>query len=568
MATDILPHNLIEIANACIYLLENSQATVKDLCKIVLGPDFPTNAEIITPKSEIFKIYQTGLGSIKMRAVYTEEQGEIIINALPHMVSGAKVLEQIAGQMHNKKLPQVVDLRDESDHEEPTRLIIVPRSNRVDADEIMAHLFATTDLERSYRVNFNIIGLDGKPRVKNLLEILQEWLQYRQATVKQRLQYRLEKVITRLHILDGFLIAYLNVEEIIKIIRTADDPKASLIKKFKLSTKQAEAILDLKLRHLAKLEEIKIKAEQKDLAEERENLQLTLNSTKRLKTLIKKELKEDIKTHGDHRLSPIVAREEAKALVATISVPVDPVTVILSSKGWVRAGKGHELDPEELSYKAGDEYKSHVLGKTNQAVVFFDSHGRAYTIMAHALPSARGYGEPLTGRVTPEPGAVFTDLLMADVDSQKILLITTAGYGFITQFSELLGKNKKGKAIVNLATGASLLNPIIMPAQADDLSIALCSSDGKMLVASIAEIPILSKGKGKKLFGITPNEFAEKDIKIVAATLFSKGQKLTVVTGRKKLELGGRELKKYQGQLGQRGSKLPKGCQKVKQLLV
>jgi len=559
MATDIPSHNLGEIVSALIYCLEHPNASIEQLCNIVQGPDFPTEAEIITPKSDIVKMYQSGGGSLRMRAVYTIDEGDIIITALPHLVSGSKVLEQIAALMQAKKLPLVSDLRDESDHEEPTRLVITPRSNRVDVDSLMAHLFATTDLERTYRVNLNMIGLDGRPRVKNLKEILFEWLIFRQETVRRRLSYRLEKVITRLHVLDGFLIAFLNLDEVIRIIRYEDEPKRVLMAKFGLSETQTEAILDLKLRHLAKLEENKIRAEQKALAEERINLEKTLGSDQRLKTLLKKELEQDLKTYGDKRRSPIVVRFDAKVLEEIDKPPAESVTIILSSKGWVRSAKGHEIDPTTLSYKTGDEFKIAVAARSDQPVVFLDSTGRAYTLAVQSLPSARGQGEPLTGRINPPAGATFDSVLVGE-NTDRYLLMSNAGYGFIIPFSELLAKNKNGKAIVKIKEGQRLL-PALKVSDNKAL-VAVATGDGRLSLFPVSEVPDMTKGKGNKLMGV------KKESSIIHAVILMPNQTLTVLAGRKKLELKSKEWKPYLSEAGSRGIKLPKGFEKVQNLIV
>lgn len=563
MATDIPPHNLVEIANACIEILDNPDATLASILKFVKGPDFPTDAEIITPKAEIKNMYATGNGSIRMRAIYTQEGGDIIITALPHLVSGAKVLEQIAEQMQNKKLPLVADLRDESDHENLTRLVIVPRSNKVDVEELMAHLFATTELERTYRVNMNVIGMDGRPKVKNLLDLLKEWLAFRHQTVKNRLQHRLEKVIARLHILDGYLIAFLNIDEVIHIIRHEDNPRPSLMKKFRLSEIQADAILDLKLRNLAKLEEVKITAEQQELSAERVNLEQTLNSNTKLKNLIKKEISEDIKTYGDKRRSPIAVREEAKVLEMTTKIPEEPMTVILSAKGWIRAGKGHEIDPLTLNYKSGDGYKASINTRSNEQAIFLDSNGRSYSLPVHSLPSVRGYGDPLTAHLTPESGAEFTALLAGSND-QKTLVISNSGYGFIVRLEELISKNRKGKGIINLSAGAKLLSATLIPSDIDtkDLSLALLSSDNRLLIIAATEIPEMTKGKGKKIFGISTQAFANKESELISAVWLPKKSKITLIAGKKQLLLTKDDLAHYFGEAGQRGSKLPKAMQK------
>ncbi len=563
MATDIPPHNVTEVGNACIELLDNPDATLATILKHIKGPDFPTKAEIITPKADIKAMYASGNGSIRMRAVYTLENNEIVITALPHLVSGAKVLEQIADQMQNKKLPLVADLRDESDHESLTRLVVVPRSNRTDVEALMAHLFATTDLERTYRVNLNVIGLDGRPQVKGLPQILKEWLEYRRQTVTNRLQFRLEKIVARLHILDGLLIAFLNLDAVITVIRNSDEPKPILMKKFKLSETQTDAILELRLRHLAKLEELKINTEQKDLSEERVNIEQTLNSDTKLKNLIKKEITADLKTYSDKRHSPIIMREEAKVLEITSKVPDEPMTVILSERGWVRAGKGHELDPLSLSYKTGDKYNSHALSRSNDNVVFFDSNGRSYSLIVNSLPSLRGYGDPLTSRVTPESGAVFINVLAAK-DNQKILVISNNGYGFIVPFSELLVKNRKGKKIVNLNEDAVVVNAIVLPEDFEQqkLSLAITSSDYKMLIIPIAEVPEMNKGKGKKLFGISTQAFVNKDSLVTGAYILAPTANLSLSFGKKEVILNSEDLLHYNGEAGQRGAKLPKNMQK------
>jgi topoisomerase IV subunit A len=562
MATDVPPHNLKEVANACIQLLEVPTAPLEKLLTHVQGPDYPTDAEIITPKEDILKIYKTGLGSIRMRAVYTQEEQDIVITALPHMVSGAKVLEQLASQMQNKKLPLIADLRDESDHENPTRLIIVPRSKQVDIDSLMAHLFATTDLERTYRVNINVIGLDGRPKIKGLVEFLQEWLTFRQDTIKRRLEYRLQKVIDRLHVLDSYLIAFLNIDEVITIIREEDKPKAVLMQRFELTAEQANAILDLKLRQLAKLEEVKIKAEQKELSKEHENLLKTLNSDTRLKGLIKKELKQAIKTYSDTRRSPIVTRSEAKVLDLTAQVSEEPMTVVLSNKGWVRAGKGHEFDPKTLNYKAGDEYLTHVFGQNNDNAVFMDSHGRAYTIPVHTLPSLRGYGEPLTSRVSPQVGALF-ELVLIEKNNHNYLMLSDSGFGVTVRFEELLSKGRKGKAIINLANDAKMLAPLTVPTTPQALNLAIAFSDGELLIFSASKIPERSNAKGEKLFETNPRLFTRGQRKIISAAYLTPDSSLIVQAGRRKTKLSPAELENYLGSMWQRGHKLPKEVQKV-----
>jgi len=561
MATDIPPHNLREVADACIFMLDNPKASTAELCKIIQGPDFPTNAEIITPEADIQELYETGRGMVKCRAVYHKENADIVISALPYQVSGAKVLEQIAAQMQKKKLPMIVDLRDESDHENPTRIVIEPRSNRVDVDAVMAHLFSTTDLEKNYRVNFNMIGVDGRPQVKTLDVLLKEWLAFRIATVTRRLRYRLEKINARMHILDALLIAFLNIDEVIEIIRTEDKPKEVLIKRFKLTDIQAEAILDLKLRNLAKLEEIKIKTEQSELAEERKGLEETLNSKARLKTLIKKEIKEDAEAFGDERRSNLVVREEAQAFSETELIGSEPVTVVISEAGWVRAAKGHDLDPESLAYKSGDKLKFAAKGKSNQSAVFLDSTGRAYTIPAHTLPSARGQGEPLTGRVNPPSGASFKGLMIGEISSYY-LVASDAGYGFITKMENFLSKNRSGKAVLKVPKGGKVLAPAPI-ADIKESEVVSISNEGRMLMFKLKDLPELAKGKGNKIINIPSARVAERIEFVVAIAVMTANQRLFIYSGKRHISLGMQDLEHYRGERGRRGNKLPRGFQKV-----
>ncbi|MBS0358016.1 MAG: DNA topoisomerase IV subunit A [Proteobacteria bacterium] len=567
MATDIPPHNLREVATACVMLLEESNLTLEQICEHVQGPDFPTAAEIITSKKEILDMYRNGTGTIRMRAVYTcEKGGDIVITALPHQVSGAKILEQIAQQMQAKKLPMVADLRDESDHENPTRLVIVPRSNRVDVESLMSHLFATTNLENNYRVNLNLIGLNGQPRVKNLLEILNEWLVFRTETVKRRLQFRLEKILDRLHVLEGLLIAYLNLDEVIAIIRREDEPKPVLMKHFSITDRQAEAILETKLRHLAKLEEMKIRGEQDELNKEKESIEKTLGSTKRLKTLIRDEIIEDAKKYGDDRRSPIVARTEAVALKEEEMIANDPITVVLSKQGWIRSAKGHEIDPMALSYKAGDEFKIAMLGRSQQLAVFLDSTGRAYALPAHTLPSARGQGEPLTGKLTPPPGAQFVGVLLGDAQ-QYCLLAASSGYGFVTQLENLYVRNRNGKAIAKVPEHAALLTPRLIQ-DVDTQFIAAVTNQGNLLVFPIKELPVLPKGKGNKILQIPTAKVVSKEEYMIDTVILSDKDPLTVISGKRKVTLKVKDWMNYSGERGRRGNKLPRGFQTVDQLIV
>ncbi len=561
MATDIPPHNIQEIADACIHLLDNPKASLDDIHQIVPGPDFPTQAEIISSKADLRKNYETGRGSVKMRATYLIEEGEIVVHALPHQVSGAKVLEQIASQMQAKKLPMVADLRDESDHENPTRLVIIPRSNRVDTDSLMGHLFATTDLEKNYRINMNVIGINGRPQVKGLVTFIHEWLEFRTQTTIKRLEYRLQKVNERLHILEGLMIAFLNIDEVIKIIRKEDKPKPVLMKRFAISDIQAEAILDLKLRHLARLEEMKIKGEQDELAKERDSLELTLGSKTRLKTLVKKEIKQAAKEFGDERKSQIVAREESRALTESDLLPSEAVTVVLSTMGWVRCAKGHDVDATTLNYKSGDSYCSSAIGKSNQSAVFLDSTGRSFALAAHSLPSARGQGEPLTGRLNPVAGATFITTIMGD-EKQTFLFASDAGYGFVARFSDTVSRNKNGKALLSLPKGGQVLEPCLVGNYDNDLCVAV-SNEGRMLVFPISELPQLAKGKGNKIIGIPSAKLQLREEFVVAIAVVSVEQSLILYSGKRHIRLKPSDLEHYKGERGRRGNKLPRGFQKV-----
>lgn len=561
MATDIPPHNLREVAEACIHVLDKPKATVADICEIIQGPDFPTEAELITPKADIQTLYETGRGSLKARAIYGVENGDIVITALPYQVSGAKILEQIAAQMNKKKLPMVVDLRDESDHENPTRIVIVPRSNRIDVDSVMSHLFSTTDLEKSYRVNFNMIGIDKLPKVKDIATLLKEWIQYRTETVRRRLQFRLDKILDRLHILDGLLVAYLNIDEVIKIVRTEDKPKIALIARFEISERQAEAILELKLRQLAKLEEIKIKGEQKELNDERKTIEQLLGSATRLKTLIKKEIKEDAEKFGDARRTPLVSREEAKAFSETELISTEPVTIVLSDRGWMRAAKGHEVDPASLQYKSGDSFKLAAKGKSSQMAIFMDSTGRTYSLPAHSLPSARGQGEPVSGRVNPPSGATFEGVLIGD-DKVDVLLVSDAGYGFVAKIGDLISKNKAGKAVLKLPKGAAVL-PAATAFDYDKDFIVTVTNEGRMLMFPLSDLPRLARGKGNKIISIPTARVAERLEFVVAFAVLSEKDTLTVHAGRRHHNLKPADLEHYQGERGRRGNKLPRGFQNV-----
>jgi topoisomerase-4 subunit A len=560
MATDIPPHNLREVANACIQLLDEPDSSLETIFSHIKGPDYPTDAEIITPADEIQRMYVSGGGSIKMRAKYEQEDGNIVITALPHQVSGAKLMEQIAAQMLAKKLPMIEDLRDESDHENPTRLLVIPRSKRIDVDEVMSHLFATTDLEKSYRVNMNMIGLDGRPKVKGLRDILVEWLSFRTETVRRRLQYRLDKVLARLHILDGLLIAYLNIDEVIAIIRNEDHPKPVLMERFGITDIQAEAILELKLRHLAKLEEMKIRGEQDELEQERAALEKTLGSKALLNRLIRKEIERDAEKYGDDRRSPIVARDAAQALDTTALISNEPLTVILSDKGWIRAAKGHDIEVESLSYRSGDSFLDAVKCRTTQPVYILDSTGRAYSTSAHDLPSARSQGEPLTGRLNPPAGSLFLHLLAGQPDDWY-LLASNAGYGFRVQLKELLSKNKAGKVLITLPDGAKVLKPAPIHNESDMLAVA--TLQGRLLIFPVADLPALVKGKGNKLIQIPSADLSTGKDCVVAMVAMPQNSQLKVISGKRHIRLAGADIEHYSGNRAKRGSALPRGFQRV-----
>ena len=549
MATDIPPHNLREVVSACIRLLEEPKATVAELCEHVLAPDFPTDAEIISSQEDLLNMYETGHGSVRMRAVWEKENGDIVITALPHQASPAKILEQIANQMRTKKLPMVEDLRDESDHENPTRLIIVPRSNRVDTEQLLNHLFATTDLERSYRVNLNIIGNNGKPKVLNLRELLKQWLTFRLATVQRRLEHRLDQVVDRLHILEGLLIAFLNIDEVIHIIRTEDKPKPVLMSHFRITGTQAEAILDLKLRNLAKLEEMKIRSEQEALDEERLKLETILGSKQRMKTLVKKELLEDTEKYGDDRRSQLAEREAAQALKEEDLMPSEPCTVVLSKAGWVRAAKGHDIDASTLNYKAGDEYQHAAKGRSNQQAVFLDSSGRAYALTAHTLPSARSLGEPLTSKFTLPEGAQFLYAIAGD-GQQKIVMASSWGYGFVTETSNMHSRMKAGKAMLSLPGDSNPVEPAIIHSDAVDTAVCV-TSDGYLLAFPLTDLPELSKGKGNKLINIPPKRLKAGEEYMIGMVVIAEGEEILVWAGQRYMRIGRKDLEHFKGEAGQ-----------------
>ena len=562
MATDVPPHNLVEVVNACIHLLDKPSSDLDEIMKIIPAPDYPTSAHIVSSPQDLRQIYETGHGSVKMRATYQKEDGDIVIETLPFQTSGSKVITQIASQMRAKKLPLVDDIRDESDHQNPTRIVIVPRSNRVDADNLMLHLFATTDLEKNYRVNMNVIGLNGKPQVKPLVPMLKEWLTYRIKIVTKRLNFRLDKILSRLHILEGLLVAFLNIDEVIAIIRENDKPKPILMAHFKLGEIQAEAILELKLRHLAKLEEVKIQSEQKELNAEKDKLELLLSSDTRLKTYIKKELKAIIEDFGDERRSLIKSDVTvAQAFSEDDLVPAENVTVVLSDKGWVRSAKGHDIDPTALNYKSGDSHLISVQGRSNKNAIFIDSTGRSYSLLANSLPSARGQGEPLTGRLSPPTGAEFVDVLMGD-KAQHILLASDAGYGFIGTIGDLLSKKKAGKTFLSVPEGANVMRVV----RVNDLEkqyVAVATNRGRLLVFLVSELPILSKGKGNKLIQIPSKDLKAREEFVVSVCVLLDTQNLKVYAGKRHLTIKFQDLTNYIGSRARRGNVLPKGYQGV-----
>ncbi len=566
MATDIPPHNLKEVASACIRLLEQPRTTLEELFDHVPGPDFPTEAEIITPAAELRAMYRSGNGSVKLRARWEQENGNVVVTALPYQTSGNRIMEQVAAQMQAKKLPMLEDLRDESDHENPTRLVFIPRSNRVNLKELMSHLFATTDLERSYRVNLNMIGTNGRPQVKDLKTILTEWLQYRTETVRRRLQHRLEQVEQRIHVLEGLMVAYLNIDEVIRIIREEDHPKQELMGRFELSDAQAEAILDLRLRRLAKLEEIKIRGELDTLQQERESLQRTLGSPARLKKLVREEIQADMDQYGDARRAPLQEREEARAMDESRLLPTEPVTVVLSEKGWVRAAKGHDIDPQALNYRAGDGFRQAAVGRSNQLAVFLDSTGRCYAVPSHLLPSARSHGEPVSSWVTPPDGAAMVGVMLGEADD-RYFLATDAGYGFIARLGDLYVKTKAGKGALNVAPPALILPPAPVSDPEQGL-VAAVSSEGRLLVTDLAGFPQLARGKGVKIMQIPPARLKNRGEYLVALTVLGRKDKLRMQSGKRHLTLKPKDWNHYHNDRGRRGDALPRGYRQVSSLFV
>ena len=562
MATSILPHNLREVSKALIHLIDNENTNLDQICKFIKGPDFPTEAEIITPFSEIKEMYRTGNGRIKMRAKFHVEDSELVFTALPHHASTEKIYEQIASQMEAKKLPMVSDIRDESDHEDPTRLVVIPRSNRVDLNALTDHLFATTDLEKSYSFNMNMIGINGRPQVKNLLEVLTEWLEYRAETVRKKLNFRLEKILDRLHILEGFLIAFLNMDEVIKIIRKSDHPRKDLIKAFPLSELQAIAILEIRLRQLARLEEIKLQSEQKDLNSQRKNLEKILGNEKTFKEYIKEEINSDAKEYGDKRRSPIKKRKEAEKFSVTDVMDIEPVTIILSKNGWIRSAKGHEINPETVKFKSGDSLLGHLRTRSDKPIIFLDNTGRSYMLFSHTLPSARSNGEPLTGHLSIQPNAHIKFMLSAE-NNNHFLMGSDNGYGFIVKFDDFLTNYKNGKTIVTLKENHELLNPeAVIDLEKD--SIAAITSKGRLLIFKLRQLPNLKKGKGNKIISIPKKELKSTTPEILSfLKILPLNANLFIYSGRHFLKLSPGNQKDYTGMRGHRGKKLPRGYQNV-----
>ncbi|MEM7081286.1 MAG: DNA topoisomerase IV subunit A [Pseudomonadota bacterium] len=566
MSTDIAPHNMREVVSACIKLLDAPRTPVEALSKLVLAPDYPSGGEIVNTAEELLELYATGTGTVRMRGTYKIEDGNIVIEELPYQVSPGKIQEQIAAQMRAKKLPMVDDLRDESDHESAIRIVIIPRSNRVNKDDLMSHLFATTDLEKTARVNFNVIGLDGKPRVMDLKSLLTAWLKFRTDTVTRRLQFRLDKVEQRLHQLEGLLIAFLNIDEVIAIIRENDEPKPVLMKRFSLSDRQAEAILELKLRHLARLEEMKIKSEQKELAKEQKSLSATLNSKAKLRKLIREELTADAEKYGDERRTQIVDRPVAKAIDETQLVPSEPVTVVLSERGFARAAKGHEVDAAQLSYKSGDRFLAAAQGKSNQNAVFLDSRGKAYSSMAHTLPSARGQGEPLAGRFKPADGAQFRSVMTGDA-TQRYVLASSAGYGFVGRLDDFYSRNRAGKSVLTVPKGATVV-PACAVEEGEECWLAAVSNEGRLLIFPLDELPALARGKGNKILSIPPKRVAAGEEFMVSMVILVGEDVLRVHCGERVMSLKPADQEKYMGQRGRRGALLSKNYRKVTRLSV
>jgi len=563
MATDIPSHNINEIIDATVFLLDNPRSELSELLEIIKGPDFSNNAPIIASEEELLEIYSTGRGGFKIQAQWAQEKNDIIINALPYQASGSKILEQIADQMLKKKIPMVVDLADEGDHEEPVRLVITLKSNRVNAEDVMNHLFASTDLQKNYRANMNLISLAGGPRVFDLLSLLKEWITFRKNTVIRRLEHRLDQVNDRLHILEGLLAVYLNIDEVIKIIRESDEPKKEIIREFKLTDIQANAILEIKLRQLAKLEQIKLEEERSKLSDEQKEIETILSSKARLKTLIKKELLEIKENFGEERKSPIKSASNAKVFSEEETLVTEPITVVLSEAGWIRSGKGHEIDPSSLSYRGEDKLQDYARGKSNQTAVFIDSSGKVFSIASHSLPSARGMGEPISGRVNAESGVNFISALIGEPDD-KFIFTNTAGYGYISEFSNTISNKKTGKAFMKIPEGASLIKS--QKLREDHQYIAAVSSIGKLLIFRLDELPILPKGKGNKIINIPTAKFKSKEEKMLDIQLLAEDSNLVVHYGTKTRSLPFKDWQHYISSRAKRGNILAGHLKRVESI--
>jgi len=563
MATDIPSHNINEIIDATVFLLDNPRSELGDLLEIIKGPDFSNNASIIASEEELLEIYSTGRGGFKIQAQWAQEKNDIIINALPYQASGSKILEQIADQMLKKKIPMVVDLADEGDHEEPVRLVITLKSNRVNAEDVMNHLFASTDLQKNYRANMNLISLAGGPRVFDLLSLLKEWITFRKNTVIRRLEHRLDQVNDRLHILEGLLAVYLNIDEVIKIIRESDEPKKEIIREFKLTDIQANAILEIKLRQLAKLEQIKLEDERSKLSDEQKEIETILSSKARLKTLIKKELLEIKENFGEERKSPIKSASNAKVFSQEETLVTEPITVVLSEAGWIRSGKGHEIDPSSLSYRGEDKLQDYARGKSNQTAVFIDSSGKVFSIPSHSLPSARGMGEPISGRVNAESGVNFISALIGEPDD-KFIFTNTAGYGYISEFSNTISNKKTGKAFMKIPEGASLIKS--QKLREDHQYIAAVSSIGKLLIFRLDELPILPKGKGNKIINIPTAKFKSKEERMLDIQLLAEDSNLVVHYGTKTRSLPFKDWQHYISSRAKRGNILAGHLKRVESI--
>ena len=555
MATDIPSHNINEVIDATIKILEKPKSDLKDLSKIIKGPDFSNNAAIVASSEELEEMYSSGRGGFKIQAQWRQEKNQIIINALPYQASGSKILEQIADQMVNKKLPMVVDLADEGDHEDPVRLVITLKSNRVNAEDVINHLYASTDLQKTYRMNMNLISLKGGPKVFSLVELLKEWVTFRKDTVKRKLEHRLDQVNDRLHILEGLLTIFVDLDKVIKIIRQSDEPKKELIKAFKLSEIQANAILEIRLRQLAKLEQLKIENERNELVSEQDEIEKILKSKSRLKTLIKNELIEIRELFGEERKSHIIDSTNAKVFSEEDTIVTEPITVVLSKAGWIRSAKGHEIDPNTLSYRGGDSLQDFARGRSNQLAVFLDSNGKAYSVPSHSLPSARGMGEPITGRLNADSGVQFISSVIG-TEGSKFLIMNNAGYGYISEYQNMISNKKSGRAFMKLPDNAKMLKAI--PLKDNHTHIAAVSNIGKLLIFNIEELPILGKGKGNKIINIPKDKLAAGEEFMAHAQLLADDSSLKIEVGKRSVTLKPKDWTEYVLSRAKRGKKVGK----------